>query len=203
MAAKRAREVSSAAVDAVSFVAELGEGLPLFQPVLKTLTGIREKVKTVISNREDLAALRERCAYITGCVIVKFRKESSEFDVAPLEDCIRAAGALVEHCGRRGKLLRVVKASSDRGEIAALNARIRALESDMGLAGITVVGRKIDDLKTIMVSCLLDPIWLSTQLHLGGTLEYLSTGENRDCVPPPSSRMLVRLFVRNKIFLQE
>ncbi|CAM9324987.1 unnamed protein product [Ectocarpus sp. 13 AM-2016] len=150
MAAKCAREVGSAAVDAVSFVAELGEGLPLFQPVVKTLTAIREKVKTVTSNREDLAALGERCVYITACVIVKFRKGSSELDVAPLEDCIRAAGVLVEHCGRRGKLLRVVKASSDRGEIAALNTRIRALESDMGLAGITVVGRKIDDLKTIV-----------------------------------------------------
>lgn len=175
MAAKCAREVSSAAVDAVSFVAELGEGLPLFQPVLKTLTAIRENVKTVISNREDLAALRERCAYITACVIVKFRKGSSELDVAPLEDCIRAAGTLVDHCGRRGKLLRVVKASSDRGEIAALNTRIRALESDMGLAGISVVGRKIDDLKTIMVR---------TQLHL----ETFSTGENLDCVPPTSRR---------------
>ncbi|CAN0402751.1 unnamed protein product, partial [Ectocarpus sp. 8 AP-2014] len=114
------------------------------------LTAIREKVKTVTSNREDLAALRERCAYITACVIVKFRKGSSELDVAPLEDCIRAAAALVEHCGRRGKLLRVLKASSDRGEIAALNTRIRALESDIGLAGITVVGRKIDDLKTVV-----------------------------------------------------
>lgn len=76
-AANLALKMGSAAVDVVSFLAELGEELPVISPVLKTLTTVREKVETVKSNQAELAALEERCSYITACVIVKFLQSTS------------------------------------------------------------------------------------------------------------------------------
>ena len=52
-AASLALKMGSAAVDAITFMAGLGEELPVIEPVLKTLTAIREKVETVKSNREE------------------------------------------------------------------------------------------------------------------------------------------------------
>lgn len=43
-AARLALQIGSVAAEAVSFVAELGEELPVINPVLKMLAAIREKV---------------------------------------------------------------------------------------------------------------------------------------------------------------
>lgn len=58
-AASLALKMGSAAVDTITFMADLGEELPVIKPVLKTLEAVREKVETVKSNREELAALQE------------------------------------------------------------------------------------------------------------------------------------------------
>eukprot|EP00903_Cladosiphon_okamuranus_P014794 g13705.t1 len=140
-AAGLALKIGSAAADAISFVADLGEELPLVQPVLKTLRVIDEKVKITKSNSEELAALHQRCVHITACFIVKCRRVSSGLDVAPLEDCIKAVEKLVSCCSRRSTLSRVLKASSDKEEILRLKGRIRELEGDLSLAGIAMLER--------------------------------------------------------------
>ena len=139
-AASLALKMGSAAVDAITFMAGLGEELPVIEPVLKTLTAIREKVETVKSNRGELAALRERCTYITACFIVKCRQNpSSAMDVGPIELCVEAALQFVKRCSQRGKVSRVLKASSDKDEIAAMNARVDRVRGDLGLAGVGAI----------------------------------------------------------------
>lgn len=139
-AAKLALQIGSVAADAVSFVAELGEELPLIQPVLKTLAAVRDKVETVKCNREGLEALSERCTYITACVILKCRRNpASGMDVAPLEACVEGVAKFVGRCSRRGRLSRVLKASGDKEEIAWLNAHVDQLTGDLGLAGIATL----------------------------------------------------------------
>lgn len=154
-AASLAVKMGSAAVDMVSFLAELGEELPVISPALKTLTAFREKAETVKSNQEELVALEQRCTYMTACVIVKCKQNPSPgsgLNVTPLKDCIEAAGKFAERCSQRGKLWRVLKASSDKDELAALNARVDRLTGDLGLAGIATVSREVADLKGSLVS---------------------------------------------------
>ncbi|CAM9624682.1 unnamed protein product, partial [Ectocarpus sp. 6 AP-2014] len=135
-AAKIASKIGSAAADAILFVADLGEELPLLQPVFRTLRIIREKVETVKSNPEDLTVLHQRCTYITACFIVKRRHGSSDLDVAPLEDCVNVVEKFVERYRKRGKISRVLKAIGDKGDMVRLKERLRDLEGDLSLAGI-------------------------------------------------------------------
>lgn len=151
-AARIAVKIGSAAADGASFMADLGEELPVVKPVLKTLKALHETVKTVKSIGEDLGSLEERCTYLTACVIVKCRVQpSSDMSVAPLTECIEAAWKFVERWSRRGRFWRVIKASSDKDEIAGLNARVDRLTRDLGLAGIATLNRKTDNVNTILV----------------------------------------------------
>lgn len=138
-AKKLALMIGSAAADAMLFLADLGEEFPLLQPVLKALKGIREKVETARSNPEELAALHERCTFITACFIVKCRHNSSDLDVVPLEKCVKEVGNVVERCSRRSTVSRILKASSDKGEILRLQKRLGDLEGDLSLAGIATL----------------------------------------------------------------
>lgn len=148
-AAKLALKMGSATADIVSFMAELGEELPLLQPALGTLAIICQKVETVRNLPEESAALHARCTYLTACVIVKCRRVSSETNVAPLDACLKEVAKCVERCGQRGRLSRVMKASHDKAEIARLNASLDRLSGDIGLASIATVEQKVD---TILVS---------------------------------------------------
>ena len=150
-----ALKIRSNAADAISLVAELGEELPVVSPVLKTLQAIREKIDTVRSNREALVALEERCTYVTACVVVKCRKNCrSEIDLTPLKGCVEAVWNFVERCSRRGRVSRVWKASSDKDEIAGLNACVDRLTGDMGLAGIVILEGKADNVTAMLVSSI-------------------------------------------------
>lgn len=131
--------IGSAAADAMLFVADLSEELPLLQPVLKTLRGIREKVETAKSNPEDLAALHQRCSFLTACFVVKCRHNSSDLDVTLLEDCVKEVEEVVKRCSRRGTVSRILRASSDKGEILRLKERLGDLEGDLSLAGIALL----------------------------------------------------------------
>lgn len=148
-----ALKLGSDAADAISFMADVGEELPVIKPVFKTLTAIREKVDTVNNNGEELKALGERCTYVTACVVVKFKdNRSSQTDVTPLEDCLKDVRGVVERCSRRGRFSRAVKASSDKDDIAQLNARIDRLAGDLGLASNAILERKVDELSAKIVS---------------------------------------------------
>ncbi|CAM9662115.1 unnamed protein product, partial [Pylaiella littoralis] len=151
-AARVALTMGSTVVDVVSFMGDLGEELPVIKPVLKTLKVIREKVETVKKNREDLGSLEVRCTYLTACVIVKCRQQPSlGMDVTPLVDCVEDARKFVERCGsRRHQVSNFMKASSDKGEIAGLNARVDRLTGDLGLAGIAVLNGKVDVMKAML-----------------------------------------------------
>lgn len=165
-AANLALKMGATAADAIVFMAEVGDKLPFLEPVLGTIKAIREKVKTVEKNREELAALEERCTYITACVVEKHsRNPTSEMDVTPLKTCVEAVKAFVELCGsssRRARFKRWVKAFEDEDEIDGLNARVDRLTSDLGLVGIVIVANKVDNLTTILVS--------SYSMYLPGTL---------------------------------
>lgn len=151
--ASLALKMGAAGGGMITFMAGLGEELPVVGPLLKTLMTIREKVETVKSNREELAALQERCTYIMACFIVKCRRNpSSEIDVDPVEGCVEGALEFVERCSQRGKVSRVLKASGDKDEIAALNTRMDRATGDLGLVGIAVLEGKADNMKTMLVS---------------------------------------------------
>lgn len=151
-AARLALKMGSAALDMITFMVDLGEEFPVAKPVLSTLKVIREKVETVKSNRNELTALEKRCTYITAGAIAKSRQNpSSEMNVAPLQDCLKAVENVVDLCGGRGSVSRVLKASSDKDEIAELNSRIDRLTGDLGLGGIATVEGKVDDMKATLV----------------------------------------------------
>lgn len=151
-AAKLALKMGSAAVDVVSFVADLGEELPVVKPVLKTLKAIHAAVQNARNHREEVATLQSRCTYIAACFIVKCRQNSnSTTDVTPLENCVQEVLTFVERCTQRGALSRVLKASSDREQIAELNRRLNRVTGDMGLASIAALEGKADDMKAMLV----------------------------------------------------
>lgn len=154
-AAAIALKLGSSAADAISFAADVGEEVPLIGPVLKALTAIREQVETVKNSREQLAALEERCTYVAAFVVVKFKENrGSRMDVTLLEDCVKDVRRVVERCRRRGRVWRVIKASSDTAEIAKLNACIDRLAGDFGLASFAILERKVNELKAKLVSFL-------------------------------------------------
>lgn len=155
-AARIAAKMGSVAVDVVSFMTELGEEVPVIQPVLKSLIKIRETAEAVESNREELEALHKRCTYITAFFITKRRRNtSSELDVTPVEDCIEEVKKFVERCRRRGRMSRILKASRDKGEIAGLNERIDRVAVDLGLAGLATLEGKTDGVRDMLVSCVV------------------------------------------------
>lgn len=152
-AAALAMKMGSAAVDASSLFTDLGEELPILRPVLLTLKAIREKVETVQENREELAALRERCNYVTAFFVARSRESARpQMDVGPLKDCVEVAEKFIERCSGRGGLSRVLKASRDKGELAGINARIDRLAADLRLSGIATILWEIDRLKAVLVS---------------------------------------------------
>lgn len=152
-AARLAMKMGSAAVDTVMLMTDLGEELPVINPVLKTLKAVREKVETVKNNREDLVALQERCTYTTACFIVKFRQSPSwATKLRPLEECVETALKFVDRCSRRGKVSRVLRASSVKAELAGLNERVDRLTADLGLSGIATVLGEVAELKGLLVS---------------------------------------------------
>lgn len=148
-AANLALKFNSAASNIASFVVELSKDLPWVSPVLKTLESIGDKVDIANCNRRELAVLQERCTYVTACVVVKCRHSasSSSIDVSPLENRLREVQDLVERCGRRGRIWRVVRADDDKRDIDELHGRIGDLTGDMGLVGIVAVEGKVADLQ--------------------------------------------------------
>lgn len=156
-AAKLALRIGSSTAESIMFVVDLGEELPFIKPVLSTLQAIREKMQTVKDNEEALQAVEERCTYLAACVVVKFRRNpSSEIDVSPLQDCVESVGKLVNRCCQQGCCRRCMRASSDKDEIARLDARVTHLVCDLGLAGIATLEGKTDEIKEMLVRFLAE-----------------------------------------------
>lgn len=153
-AAKLALRIGSAASDAAEFALELSENFPLVYVVLRTLKIIRDKVDNLKSNKDGLKALHERCTCITACVIVKCRRGDppSDVDLRPLVDRMEEVERVVARYFKRGKVSRFLRSSYDKYEIARLHDRMGDTTEAMGLAGIFVVERKVDDLRRLLVS---------------------------------------------------
>lgn len=157
-----AMEMGSDTADAMSLVADLVDEFPFVGPILKTLKALRDTADTVTSNREELAALQERCAYLTACAIAEQRRRHSSseiIDVSPLVEVVNDVERLAERCGRRGRFQRVMKAGRDKGAMDALHRRLGALTGDMGLAGTVVVEGKVDHITKLMVSQCHWTVW--------------------------------------------
>lgn len=63
----------AAATPLPSFLAAVRKELPSTGEVLVALQSIGHNVESASSNRNELVALRDRCSYLTACVIVKCR----------------------------------------------------------------------------------------------------------------------------------
>ncbi|CAN0371372.1 unnamed protein product [Ascophyllum nodosum] len=127
--------IGSATVNLASVVAELSEELPMASTVLKTLKAIHSKVETVKSNKEKITTLKERCDYITACVIVKHKRfPSFATDIAPLEQCLLDVEQFVERYSRRRLISRFFLSRKDRKDIQSLDRRLGDVRDDMGLA---------------------------------------------------------------------
>ena len=150
--------MGSAAVDASAFLVDLGEQLPIIKPVLLTLRAIHEKVEAVKDNRAEMVALENRCNYITACFVARSRESPNlQMDVVPLKECVEVAGKFIERCGGRGRVSRVLKASSDKVELAGINARIDRLAGDLRLRRIATLMEVVCQLKTMLVSVVVVP----------------------------------------------
>lgn len=72
--------------------------------------------------------------------------------MTPLEDCIEATRKFPSAAAGEA---RVLKASSDKDEIAGLDKLVGHVAADLGLAGIAVLEGKADDIKVMLVSFFL------------------------------------------------
>lgn len=143
-AAMLARDIGSA----VSGALDLCRDFPVIAPVLKTLSAIRGNVDAARSNADELLSLRDRCTYLTACVVVKWRCNGSSgfIDLSLLGECVDRAESLARQCGHRGRIHRFLLAGRDQSSIAAVHRRLDSLTDDMGLAGIVAVEGRVDDL---------------------------------------------------------
>lgn len=173
-AANLALRIGSDAVDAISFMAEIGEELPFIKPVFGTLKAIRGAVETVKNNRKELESLERRCTYLTACVIVKTKHSAGpQMDVAPLEGFLKEVESVVDRFSTRrrttrGKVKGVWKASGDKEEITRLKEGMRDLEADLNAAGIATLAEKTGTLEERLVSSRMPPPFPSysfTDLH--------------------------------------
>ena len=160
-ATRLALAMGSDAPDAISFVAKLCSKFPLVAPVLETLKSIREKLDDLKAKKEELVALNKTCTGIAAAVVVKCQlasRQSSQMDVAPLEECLEALEVFVERFGRRGKLSTVLNATSDKNEILKLHQRVGSLPGVMGLASILAVFKGVlvsqSKVKLVSSNCL-------------------------------------------------
>lgn len=59
----------------------------------------------------------------------------------------------------------MLQATRDKNDIAEVHGRIGTLIGDIGLAGIATVKGKVDDLKGLLVTCLLNNPRYHHQTH--------------------------------------
>ena len=132
--AQQIRNIGSSAIDVATLIAEVGEKVPIASEVLKVFKAIHDMVETVRANKEDLEDLRDRCRYLTACVVEECRRRPTALDVTPLEDILRETTDVIKRCGGGKGMRRVLRATRDKNEIQSLNIRLNQLGIDMGLA---------------------------------------------------------------------
>ena len=127
-------DIGSAAIDVAMLTAEVGREVPIASAVLQAFIAIHDKVEMVRANKEDLKALRDRCRYLTACVVEECRRRPIALDVTPLDDILRETADVIKRCGGRKGMMRMLRATRDKNEIQNLNIRLNQVGIDMGLA---------------------------------------------------------------------
>lgn len=126
-ATKQILNIGLTAIDVAVLVAVVGREVPIASAVLEAFIAVHNMVEMVRTNKEDLVALRDRCSYLTACVIEKCRRPSTALNLKPLEECLHETTKVIKRCGGRNRVIRVLKASSDRCEIEKMNTRMDRL----------------------------------------------------------------------------
>lgn len=162
-AADVARRMGSTAADIVSFIADLGEELPVLSPALKTMKVIREYIEATEGNKGDVEMLVGRCSYIVACVIVKCRRDSSAISIDRLAEWMKKVEAFVGRYSRHGRVWKFLRAKALRQEICDLNWRITDLTSDAGLAATAVVEGKVDVMNNRLATLMDCPVSMMSE----------------------------------------
>lgn len=142
-----ASKLLSGTASVLKEVATVAEELPWVGPAIKTLNAIQEVGDTTKRNKEQLAELRERFAYITAGVLFKCKRSSTPIDVQPLATLLEDVDRLLERCRQQGRIKKITERRDVKHEIAELCRRIRDLTGDMGLTGIVTLGEKVERLQ--------------------------------------------------------
>ena len=128
-------KIGSSAIDVAMLVAEVGREVPIASAVLQAFLAVHDTVEKVNANNDELKALRDRCRYLTASVVETCGRCSTGLNLKPLEDCLLDAAKVVEKCGGRNRVMKVVKATKDMGKVDNINTRLDRLVNDMGLSG--------------------------------------------------------------------
>ena len=179
-ATKQILNIGSAAIDVAVLVAEVGKEVPIASAVLQAFIAVHSIIETVRTNKEELADLRDRCSYLTACVIEKCRRPSTVMNLKPLEDCLGETAKVVKRCGERNRVTRILKAGNDRCDIEKMNVRMDRLVIDMGLSGI------IAALVSIFEALLFRTITLNIRSDDVPTNRYSSSNH---CYLSPSNHL--------------
>ena len=134
-ATRKILKIGSTAIDVVMLVAQVGKEVPIASAVLQAFLVVHDTVEKVNANKDELEALRDRCRYLTASVVETCGGRSTGLNLKPLENCLLDTSKVVEKCGGRKRVMKVVKATKDKGEIDNINTRLDRLVNDMGLSG--------------------------------------------------------------------
>lgn len=140
-AAQLALKMASAVTEESMFAMEYAEEFPAVGPAFKLLKAIDESVETAQKDQGELKMLLARCIYVTSCVIVKSRRTLLVVDVRPLVECLEDVDLLARR--RRPRHER---------DINDLHDRVGDLTVEMGLAGVVIFEKKVDNLWDLLVS---------------------------------------------------
>lgn len=69
-----ARRIGSVEAGATSFIGLLAEELPVLKPVLKMLITVREMFANMKVNKEELAALVDKCVHAAALLVARIRE---------------------------------------------------------------------------------------------------------------------------------
>lgn len=137
----------------VKEVATLTKEFPWVGPAIKTLNAIQEMADATERNKEQLARLCERCAYIMAGVVIKCQRTPNRMDVQPLMKHLDDVETLMKRCGHQGKMKNFRDRDKIKSDIAKLYGKMGDLIGDMGLTGIVMLDTKVEELQRSQGRC--------------------------------------------------
>lgn len=93
-AANLAMQLGWVAAGSIWCVAALTEELSFLEPMLETLTVMREMTETAVKDQQKLTAIAKRCTHHTACFVVKCRRNLT-LDISDRYGCDSAQSRTV------------------------------------------------------------------------------------------------------------